>query len=282
MKRIGEVLNNSRSTRFEQKILDTKLCPHGNVTLELRETTKHLPDGTKETEKQWTECLCQKAREAQKEQVEKRLMKYEKYTTHNLALENATLENFELEEANSSTQGKAFVKSMQFVQSFRPGNGHKLYFHGDVGAGKSHLAIGIHKEVKELGYSSIYLEMDKIMRIIKDTWSKDGNETEGEFFRVLQEVDLLIIDDLGAENNTQWAQEKLFSILNSRLGKNTIITSNLSIDELEERYTHRIVDRIYDGLEPEDYIKIEVKVSYRKRKYYRDKAARQSYGDRQR
>nr|WP_246861188.1 ATP-binding protein [Bacillus sp. REN3] len=260
-----DVLNEGfGNTRFSQRVLETKLCPHGNETLELRETTKIAKDGTKTVHTQWTECLCDVAKQAQAEYLQMKVQKYDRYTTQNPDLEHATLRNFDY--SADKSQVEALKKSLDYVKNFNPEKGRKLYFYGDVGVGKSHLAIAIHKEIKKKGFHSIYLEMDKIMRIIKDTWSKNSEETEGEFLKVLQEVDLLVIDDLGAEFNNQWVQERLFSILNSRMGKNTIFTSNIDLLDLEGTYSKRIVDRILDRLDYEDYIKIELTTSYRRKK----------------
>ena len=264
MKSLKDLLNDGYGhTRFSQRVLETKLCPHGNETLELRETTKITKDGEKSVYTQWTECLCEVVKQAQEHYIEIKVQKYDKYTTQNPDLEHATLKNFDY--SSDETQFDALKKSLDFVSNFNPKKARKLYFYGDVGVGKSHLAMAIHKEIKKKGFVSVYLEMDKIMRIIKDTWSKDSEETESEFLNILQEVDLLVIDDLGAEFNNQWVQERLFSILNSRMGKNTIFTSNIEPLDLEKTYSKRIVDRIFDRLVFEDLIKIEVQTSYRRK-----------------
>ncbi|WP_174733049.1 ATP-binding protein [Mesobacillus harenae] len=264
MKSFKDLLSQGGGTRFSQRVVETKMCPHNNQMLELRETTKINKDGESTVHQQWTECLCEVATATKKRQVELKVEQFDRYTTQNPDLEHASLNDFQYSEDRS--QMKALQKAINYIERFVPNNGKKLYFFGDVGVGKSHLAISIHKEIKEKGFTSIYLEMDKIMRIIKDTWSKNSEETEGEFFKVLQEVDLLVIDDLGAEHNSQWVQEKLFSILNSRMGRNTIFTSNLSPLELDKTYSRRISDRILDRIEVEDCIEIELKTSYRKKK----------------
>jgi len=264
LKSLKDLLNDGYGhTRFSQRILETKLCPHGNETLELRETTKIAKDGTKTVHTQWTECLCDIAKEAQNKYLEIKVQKYDKYTTQNPDLEHATLKNFDY--GQDQSQFEALKKSIEYVSNFDPKKGMKLYFYGDVGVGKSHLAMGIHKEIRKKGSTSIYLEMDKIMRIIKDTWSKKSDETESEFLNVLQDVELLTIDDLGAEFNNQWVQERLFSILNSRMGKCTIFTSNIDPLDLDKTYTSRIVDRIFDRVSFDECIKIEVSTSYRRK-----------------
>ncbi len=264
MKSLKDVLGKTNgSARFSQKVVATQLCPHGNETLELRETVKINSDGTKDVQRQWTECLCEMVRQAQTDYFKLKLQKYDKYTTYNPALEKATLENFNYQD--SPSQYEAALSVSDFVKNFSVENGKKLYFYGKVGTGKSHLAMGIHKKVIAKGFSSIFMEMDKFLRIIKGTWS-NNDETEAEFFKVLQDVDLLVIDDLGAENNSSdWVQEKLFSIFNSRIGKNTVITSNISPEDLEKHYNERIEDRIFDGLDIDNLINIKIESSYRKK-----------------
>lgn len=257
-----------QKTAFEQKVIETKLCEHGIETLELRETTVIKSDGTKTVHRRWTECLCDELKEVVQQKKLFKIKKFDEYTTHSPDLEDATIDNFEVDEDES--QLFALEKAIEYIENFHPDNGRKLLFYGDVGTGKSHLAMAIHKEIQKKGYTSIFLEMDKVVRAIRETWDKDNDYKESELLNVLAEVDLLILDDLGAEYANEWFQEKLLSILNSRVGKATIITTNLDILQINQKYSKRISDRILDRLQLDDCINIQVKTSYRQKKLLQD------------
>lgn len=275
MKSIKDLLASGKAGHpiFKQETINKKLCPHGKEMLELKRTTV-TRNGQTQVYEQWTECLCDMVEEVKKTHLAIKVEKYDEYTTNNPDLDHANITNFKYDEDKS--QLEALEKAITYIEEFNPQSGKKLLFYGDVGTGKSHLAISIYKEVKAKGFTAIYLEMDKIMRIIKDTWDKNSETSENEFFKVLQDVDLLIIDDLGAEHTSDWVQEKLFSILNSRLGRNTIITTNLTPFELDKIYTKRVSDRILDKLTVDDCIKIEVKTSYRKKKLLQELQKREN------
>jgi DNA replication protein DnaC len=264
MKNMKDIMSSGQfgGSRFKQEVMDKKLCPHGREMLELRKTTVQK-NGNQQVFEQWTECLCEIVDDTKKRYLQIQVEKFDKFTTKNPDLDHATITNFKYDEDES--QLKALERSLIYIENFDPKSGKKLLFYGSVGTGKSHLAISIYKEIKQKGFTAIYLEMDKIMRIIRDTWDKNSENTENEFFKVLQDVDLLVLDDLGAEHTNNWVQEKLFSILNSRLGKNTIITTNIDPLELDKTYTKRVSDRIFDKLSIDDCIKIELKTSYRKK-----------------
>lgn len=255
-------------TTFDQQVIDTKLCEHGIETLELRETTIIKSDGTKKVHRRWTECLCEVVQEVVQQKKQLKIKIFDEYTTHSPDLSEATIQNFEVNDDES--QLEALEKAIEFIEHFHPNDGKKLLFYGDVGTGKSHLAMGIHKEIQKKGYTSIFLEMDKVVRAIRDTWDKSNPFRESEFLNMLADVDLLILDDLGAEYTNDWFQEKLFSILNSRIGKSTIITTNLDIIQINKQYSKRISDRILDRLELSDCINIKLKTSYRQKKLLQD------------
>lgn len=266
MKSINDLVGGK--TTFDQKVIDTKMCGHGIEKLELRETTIMKSDGTKTVQRLWTECLCEVVQEVVQAKKMLKIKKFDEYTTHSPDLIDATLQNFEV--TDDKTQLIALEKALEFIEQFHANSDKKLLFYGDVGTGKSHLAMAIHKEIQKKGYTSIFLEMDKVVRAIRDTWDKDNPFRESDFLNVLAEVDLLILDDLGAEYTNEWFQEKLFSILNSRIGKSTIITTNLDIIQINKQYSKRISDRILDRLQLNDCINIKLKTSYRQKKLLQD------------
>lgn len=122
-----------------------------------------------------------------------------------------------------------------------------LFLSGGPGLGKTFLSACIAKEVSARGYSVVY---DTAVQILGQfearKFSKDAQgEAEQEVKRYLN-CDLLIVDDLGSELMTPFVQSALYTLLNHRLekGYHTVISSNLSLEEVKGRYTPPIYSRI--------------------------------------
>ena len=133
-----------------------------------------------------------------------------------------------------------------FVQNFKQ-DYHNLFFYGTVGTGKSFLSGCIASELLQTGHSVIYFSasglFDTLARYAFDSRAK---EALSGFYEDLYNCDLLIIDDLGTEMTNTFVASQLFSCLNERhLRKNaTIISTNLSLEELRDRYSERVFSRI--------------------------------------
>lgn len=124
---------------------------------------------------------------------------------------------------------------------------HNLFFYGTVGTGKSFLSGCIAKELIESGHSVIYFSaaglFDILSKNIFDYKNKDDSLESGGN---LSCCDLLIIDDLGTEYARNMAPTMLFSLLNERglNQKSTIISTNLSLEDIRNRYSDRVFSRI--------------------------------------
>ena len=116
---------------------------------------------------------------------------------------------------------------------------------GATGLGKTHLSLAIAKEVINKGFRVLYCTAQDILRKIERVHFSRTME-EDETLQAVLGADLLILDDLGAEYNTQFNVATVYNIINSRInyGRPTIISSNLSSQELEERYSQRVVSRL--------------------------------------
>ena len=120
-----------------------------------------------------------------------------------------------------------------------------LLFFGETGLGKTHLSLSIAGEVINAGYSVIYNSAQNIFNELqKERFGK--GDSDGRFEPMVLECDLLVIDDLGAEFSTQFTNAALYNIINTRInsGLPTVINTNLSMKEIEERYTRRIASRL--------------------------------------
>jgi DNA replication protein DnaC len=94
--------------------------------------------------------------------------------------------------------------------------GRGLWFHGDVGTGKTSLALLVAKAAGDAGRTVAVYSVPLLLAGIKNTYERDSNESYMELFRRLCAVDLLVLDDLGAERQTEWVLEQLYSLVNER------------------------------------------------------------------
>lgn len=137
-----------------------------------------------------------------------------------------------------------FRYCLDFTQNFHlPQNG--ILMIGGTGLGKTHLSLSIGNEViKKGGYSVIYGSAPDLFRKIEK--EHFGNAPDQSTAQLLQDCDLLILDDLGAEFDSKFNQAALYNLLNSRMnaGKPVIISANFSLQELQDRYGGRIMSRM--------------------------------------
>lgn len=144
-------------------------------------------------------------------------------------------------------------------------------YYGKTGLGKSHLAVGICEIVEtKLNKTCLFLEVPTLKHMIKSSWSKNSDFTELEITSAIAEVDLLILDDVGAEGITPWTKELMFSILNTRLSKNLLVTTNMELSDIYFEYGPKITDRFIQGMAKQDFVKIEGKHSYRLKEFLAD------------
>lgn len=122
---------------------------------------------------------------------------------------------------------------------------------GKTGLGKTHLSLAIGCAVIDKGYNVYYESVPNVMnKLEREHFGKNaGNEN---LLEELCECDLLILDDLGAEFSTQFTVAQLYNILNTRMINNlpTIISTNLSMREIEEKYSQRVASRIVGSSVP--------------------------------
>ena len=116
---------------------------------------------------------------------------------------------------------------------------------GETGLGKTHLSLSIAGEVISRGYNAVYNSAQNIFtELNKEHFGR--SDISFSYEAMILDCDLLVIDDLGAEFATQFTNAALYNIINTRINYSlpTIINTNLSLKELEEKYTRRISSRI--------------------------------------
>lgn len=200
------------------------------------------------------DCKCirdEKERIEQQKRYEERMQRIEKLRSVSLmddVFYNATFKKFEVKDDNKEIYNACVKYSKSFQKMFEENQG--LLFYGNVGTGKSFSAACIGNYVMSCFRPVVMTSFVKLLQ--KFSSFKCDEE---ELIEKLSEPDLLILDDLGAERNTDFALEKVYSIIDGRYRakKPIILTTNLTLKEMKEntdiRYA-RIYDRVFEMCYP--------------------------------
>lgn len=129
----------------------------------------------------------------------------------------------------------------EYIPNFRNHNENLLFF-GGPGTGKTFLSDSIAKDLLDSGYLVLYRTSDELIKNFREIKFDNNRDLED----LLINCDLLIIDDLGAEQITEFTITELFNLLNAKLLKNKkmLISTNLSLIDLAKSYTERISSRL--------------------------------------
>ncbi len=187
----------------------------------------------------------------------KNMLKKEAYNRLNgmSPLELSSFDNFSLDyysdispDVNVQSPRKRMSLILDFCKKYSKNFGKHspgLLLTGGTGLGKTHLSLAIAREVINKGFGVIYGSTQNIVSKMENEKFKNyQNSDESE--RHYIDCDLLIIDDLGTEYSTAFSSAAIYNIINSRImmNKPTIISTNLSMKDMEKSYTYRMVSRI--------------------------------------
>ncbi len=161
------------------------------------------------------------------------------------AFRNMTFESFNTEGLVGEHDGQtnSLTMALNTAQYFAQHLDGWLLLMGSFGVGKTHLAASIANFTVSLNVPTLFLTVSDLLDWLRYSFSGQDQSFE-ERFEEIRNVRLLVMDDLGTQNTTPWAEEKLYQILNHRYVNRlpTVITTNQALDEIEGRIQSRLRD----------------------------------------
>lgn len=135
-------------------------------------------------------------------------------------------------------------------------DGRGLILAGGVGCGKTHMAVGMGMLALGLGYKAYATTFGQLLHDIRATWSDHNRGDEDWLLTFVEEVDLLILDDLGMEQTTAWALDRLAHVVNLRYsgGRAVLVTSNLAPEELCDNWGLPVLSRLYHACQAISFV----------------------------
>lgn len=201
-------------------------------------------------------CKCKKKEQElkvkQEEAQEKqdRLKQIFKNSLMDEKFKNATFKNWD----HIKGSKKIYNISLKYAKAFKEAkeNNLGLMFYGEPGNGKTYAASCIANYLMSKGYPVICVSIIKLLERIKETYNSYGKEGEETVLKSFANADLLIIDDLGTEQTSDWSITRIYNIIDSRYrsGLPTIITTNVTVKSLEDIYNKRTYDRLLEMCTP--------------------------------
>ena len=157
-----------------------------------------------------------------------------------------SFENLNLERPkdflNALNVSKSFVENWNKLKDKSCG----IFYYGDCGTGKTELTVCVGNALMQQMVRVIFTSFVEILKQLLQNF-KDNEIGQAEFIGNLVNCDLLVLDDLGSENLSDWAKSKIYDVINGRYNSNkpTLFSSNYSLSELEQKgYEEKVLERI--------------------------------------
>lgn len=166
-------------------------------------------------------------------------------------IKNASLDTY-VPQTDEQTKNKQLA--YDFVREYQRGDVFNIALGGNAGAGKSHLAMGILKELNKADdCKCMFVSAPLLLSEIRASFKPTSRETEQEILARVKQADYLVLDDLGAETGSidtdkrasDFVAKILYEIMNARQGKATIFTTNLKLQEMRDMYDDKVVSRLF-------------------------------------
>lgn len=156
-----------------------------------------------------------------------------------------TFANFQVEPPNlTPIQRQSLSSALSIAQGYAINLDGWLLLEGTYGCGKTHLAAAVANARLEYGDAVLFVTSPDLLDHLRGSFAANAESGYDEMFDRLRNAPILILDDLGVENPSGWAQEKLFQLLNYRYSRRlpTVITTNSDLDLLDPRIRSRLLD----------------------------------------
>ncbi|MDE2952417.1 MAG: ATP-binding protein [Chloroflexota bacterium] len=165
------------------------------------------------------------------------------------AYKGKTFESFQTDLSGSSYSQNVVTsleKAKRAAQLFADNPNGWIVFEGRFGCGKTHLAVAIANwRLEKYGERVLFITAPDLLDVLRSTFDPNSQSTFDDYFDEIRKSYLLVLDDLGVENRSDWAKEKLFQLLNHRHVEAlpTVFTSNIAADDLDPHLSSRIMER---------------------------------------
>ena len=165
--------------------------------------------------------------------------------SHLEELSHLTFENFEPHGrvGLGTRQSESIERAFNQAKAFAADPQGWLLLQGGYGVGKTHLAAAIANESVQNGVPTLFLTVPDLLDALRFAYDSEDTTFEERFAQV-RNATLLVLDDFGTQNTTEWAREKLFQILNYRYINQLplVVTTNLAMEQIEGRMRSRLSD----------------------------------------
>ncbi|WP_020408947.1 ATP-binding protein [Hahella ganghwensis] len=166
-----------------------------------------------------------------------------------LRFKDATFENYV---CRSERQRAICEQTKSYAENIRKHRktGTSMIMTGDVGTGKTHLAIAVAKyAITQQHVAAKYTGLEKLLLRVKSTFGKGSSESQIGIINEMRSYSLLIIDEIGVQHKTDFERQVMFDVVNARYEdmKPTILISNLDIHTITECIGDRVVDRLREN-----------------------------------
>ncbi len=249
-KRVAEIKKTSKELETEKKkILKTAKVPGKSFMCPLCEDTGYINGKI-------CDCIKRCATRIMVEELSKEM-----------PLDSCKFENFDLRfysdktEADGTNPRRRMTAILKLCREYVINFGadsQSLLFSGNTGLGKTHLTLAIVSGIIEKGFMPVYGSAENLFSIVEK--EKFSGEGRGNYDTMLS-CDLLVIDDLGTEMVTAFTKSVLHNLINTRIlkGKPTIINTNLTMKEIEEKYSDRIASRLMGHYNANKFIGADIR-----------------------
>lgn len=231
----------------EQIILDRYECEDcKREVFEIKTIYENRPESIKTTG-----CICDEVKRNTEFIVEQRLKEYERYSIYPEGYKEKMVRDYK---PGNESQRNAYDTTVSFIMNYKDAieAGEGILFKGTHGTGKTHLAAAISNYLRSEKKKVLFITLNLYFNRIKDGFNSQYGDTRlqdlaHKTMTLAEKADLLILDEVGSSEMTNWEKKQLTELLNSRHGKSTIFTTNMSEEEfVADKILHRSYSRMLE------------------------------------